>query len=176
MHSPDALQKLARLDDLERRSRLIQVFLLILLVIVFVAPVAAALWLRTQYPAISTISFDNLQTVGPTALCPGEALVVEYDFHAGGSGVLVRDATVWSVEPPRTIIFSTSRRFILEGPIEQHLTEAWHVPDSYIDPSTDQTAPLPPGKYKRIVAISSPSASRIVAIGSVEFSIREDCQ
>jgi hypothetical protein len=162
-------------DELKRQIKRINVVLLVLCALLLLGPAFASWWIARQYPAISTISFDNLQTVGPTALCPGDALIVEYDFHAGGSGVLVRDATVWSLIPPRTIIFSTSRRFILEGPVEQHLTEAWHVPDSYIDPSTDQERPLPPGEYKRIVAISSPSASRIVAIGSVEFSIREDC-
>jgi hypothetical protein len=161
--------------QIERRINYTQKILVALLLIVIIVPFLASWWIARQYPAISTVTFDNLQVVGESALCPGQPLIISYDFHAGGSGVLVRDATVWRLVPPRTIIFSTSRRFILDGPIEQHLNEAWHIPVHYLNPETDKVELIPPGDYKRIVAISSPSASRIVAIGSVNFSIKEGC-
>lgn len=162
---------------LERRLNFTQWILGTLLVIIIATPVVISWWIARQTPFISTVSVDSVQAVGETALCPGDPLVVTYDFHAKGAGVLVRDRTLWQLEPPpKTIIFSTSRRFILTGPIDQHLTEAWHVPPTYRNPETDLYEPIPPGDYALLMAISSPSRSTVVAISSVSFSVRSDCK
>src|SRR5690606_21481281 len=98
-----------------------------------------------------------------------------YEFHATGAGILVRDWTLWkTTPPPRTLIYSTARRFILDGPIDQSLIETWHIPRTYFDYESDSQTPLPPGEYKRYLSISSPSRSTVVAIGSVSFTIK-DC-
>jgi hypothetical protein len=162
-------------QKLERRLNFTQWILILLLIIVIAVPVVASWWIARQTPFISTVSVDNVQLVGESALCPGEPLLVSYDFHAKGAGVLVRDRTLWQTTPPKTIIFSASRRFILTGPIDQHLTEAWHVPPTYRNPETDIYEPIPPGDYALLMAISSPSRSTVVAISSVSFSIRSDC-
>lgn len=162
--------------QLEKRLNIVQWVIVILLITVILVPIILGWWLRQQYPSISTVTIDNVQLVSKGELCPGDALVFSYDFHAAGSGVLIRDATVRVVEPPRTIIFSTSRRIILDGPIDQTVIEAWHIPDTYLEPQTDTTMDILPGKYIRLFAVSSPSRSTVIAIGSVEFYVRPDCE
>lgn len=176
MTDTQRIQESIRKDaDLRRQVRRVNVFLLLILAALVIGPLGVTWWINRQYPSISTVSLDALHAVGETDLCPGDPLVIEYAFHAAGAGVLVRDATVWQITPPKTVIFSTSRRFILEGPVDQTLVETWHVPPSYVNPSTDKPEPLPPGDYRRIMAISSPNNSIIIAIAGVDFTIREDC-
>lgn len=161
--------------QLEKRLNILQWVIVILLIAVILVPFILGWWIRQHYPAISTVSIDNVQLVSKSELCPGEPLIYSYSFHAGGSGVLIRDATVRIAEPPRTIIFSTSRRLILDGPIDQTVTEAWHIPPTYLEPETDTIQSVLPGKYIRLFAVSSPSRSTVIAIGSVEFYVRPDC-
>lgn len=160
---------------LEKRLNVLQYVVIALLVVVIVVPFVWTWWLTSQLPVVSTVSIDNVQMHSPSELCPGEALVISYDFHAKGAGILIRDWTLWNIDPPKTVIFSTARRFILDGPIDQHLTETWHIPRTYLNHETETMEPLPPGSYKRYLAISSPSRSTVVAITSVEFTVKENC-
>lgn len=149
---------------------------IVILAIVLVAvPALGSWWISRQLPIVDAVRIDNLKAESPTALCPGESLIISYDFHAKGEGVLVKDFTAWFVTPPKTMIFSMSRRFILDGPIDQHLVEAWTIPDSYFNYETERQEPLPAGKYRRYLAISSPSRSTVISIASMEFEIRSDC-
>jgi hypothetical protein len=171
----EAQAQIVQDDVFTRQIKRINIMLLIVLAALVLGPAFAGWWVARQLPVVSLVEIDNMQTVGNTALCPGEKLIITYDFHAKGAGVLVRDWTTWSMEPPRTMIYSEWRRFILDGPIDQHLTETWHIPLTYLDYETEQAVPLPPGQYRRYLAVSSPSRSTVVAITSVSFSIREDC-
>lgn len=160
---------------LESRLNLLLSVVGVLLVIVVAAAVVVPLWINSQLPVVSTVEIDNMQIVGPTALCPGEPLVLEYDFHAKGAGVLVRDFTLWLTTPPKTMVYSTSRRFILDGPTDQHLRETWTIPNDYFNYETELQEPIPPGQYKRYMAISSPSRSTAISIGEVAFEIKQSC-
>lgn len=163
-------------DALRRQIQLTNRFVLVVLVAMIVGPIVFSAWLARQYPSINTIAISNMQTTGSTDLCPGDPLIVAYDFKADGAGVLVRDATTWNVTPPKTLIFSASRRFILDGPVAEHVVETWHVPTSYRDPETDTDTPLPPGAYRRYVAIAAVRPAGVVAIDYVDFTILEDCE
>lgn len=161
---------------LEKRLNVLQWVVVALLVVVIVVPFAWTWWLTRQLPVVSTVTIDNVQLLGSSALCPGDAITYQYAFHAQGSGVLIRDRVLWRLDPPpKTMVFSVSRRFILSEPIEQELVESWHVPVRYLNPETDVEEPLPPGNYRLIFAISSPSRSTVVAIAAVEFNVKEDC-
>lgn len=162
-------------SDVVRQIRYVNIALLALVVVLIAVPVVGGWWVSRQLPAVSTVSVENLKIEGSAALCPGDPLVISYDFHATGSGVLVRDWATWYVTPPKTMIYSNSRRFILDGPLDRRLQETWHIPASYINYETEQIEPLPPGAYRRHLAISSPSRSTVIAIGSVDFTIRDDC-
>lgn len=162
--------------ELRRQIRITNRFVLFVLVAMIVGPIAFSAWFARQYPSINAIAISNMQAPGETALCPGDPLTVAYDFKADGAGVLVRDATTWNVTPPKTLIFSTSRRFILDGPVAEHVVETWHVPTSYRDPETDTDAPVPPGAYRRYVAIAAVRPAGVVAIDYVDFTIRADCE
>lgn len=160
---------------LEKRLNILQYVVITLLAVVIVVPFVWTWWLTRQLPVVSTVSIDNVQMHNPPELCPGESLVISYDFHAKGAGILIRDWTLWNITPPKTVIFSSARRFILDGPIDQHLTETWHIPRTYFNHEIEAMEPLSAGKYRRYLAISSPSRSTVVAITSVDFAIRSDC-
>lgn len=162
-------------QELIRWVKRVNVGVLVLAAILLAVPALGVWWVNRQLPIINTISIDNVRVLGATDLCPGEPLVVAYDFHAQGAGVLVRDWTAWYITPPKTVIFSASRRFILDGPIDQSLVETWHIPQRYHNYETDMMEPLPPGAYRRYLAISSPTRSSVIAIASVGFTIRHDC-
>lgn len=149
--------------------------ILILAVVLVGIPAFASWWISRQLPVVNTVSVENMKIIGVTELCPGQQLVTEYDFHAQGEGVLIRDFTLWLITPPKTMVYSMSRRFILDGPTDQHLRETWTIPDFYFNYETELNEPLPPGKYRRYMAISSPSRSTVIAIASVEFIVKEDC-
>lgn len=162
--------------ELRRQIKFNNRIILLVFIAVVVGPVLFSLWFARQYPSIDAIVIRDMHSIGETALCPGDPLVIAYDFQAEGAGVLVRDATAWTVTPPRTLIFSTSRRFILDGPVSEHVVETWHVPTSYRDPETDMDAPLPAGAYRRYVAVAAVRPAGVVAIAYADFTIRADCE
>jgi hypothetical protein len=160
-----------------RQIKRLNLVLLFVFVVILAVPVAGAWWVSRQVPVVSTVSIDNVRITGASELCPGEPLTFSYDFHAKGAGVLVRDLTLWrQTPPPKTLIFSQSRRFILDGPIDQHLVERWTVPRTFFDYETERNELITPGEYRRYLAISSPSRSTVVAIVYVTFHVREDCE
>ena len=164
-------------ERLESRLNVLQYVVIALLAVVIVVPFVWTWWITRQLPVVSTVSIDNVHLLSPAELCPGEPVIYAYSFHAQGTGVLIRDRVLWRLDPPpKTMVFSTSRRFIITEPIDQELTEAWHVPSSYLSPETDDFESLPPGNYRMIFAISSPSRSTVVAIGSVDIAVKEGCQ
>jgi hypothetical protein len=161
--------------NLPREIRRVNIALLLVFAALLAGPAIATWWLSQQYPSVSTVDIDQLTIVENAELCPGDPLIYRYDFHALGAGVLVRDRTIWQVTPPKTVIFSDARRFILTDAINQSLTEAWHIPVSYLNPATDEVDHLAPGAYQLLYSISSPSKSSIVDIESTNFTIRADC-
>lgn len=173
MSNTDSLYSPKPRSGVERNIILTQRILAALLVFVVVVPFLASWWIREQYPSIDEIDIKNLTMVGKTNLCVGDPIVWEYDFSAAGEGTLVRDRTLWSVTPPRTMIYSEREFFILPGAISQHLQETWYVPETYRNPATAKHEPIPPGTYKRLLSISSPTRSTMIAIDSVDFTIVE---
>lgn len=163
-------------DTTQRLLSFITKAIVALFLFVVIAPLIFGYWLRQQYPVVASISIENIQVIGPTALCAGDKLTIAFDFHTQGSGVLIRDNTVRRVEPPKTIIFSNSRSWILEGPTDEHVIEGWHVPHSYNDPELDESIPIRPGEYVRNIAIRSAGRDDVTAIESVPFTIKEDCE
>lgn len=162
--------------DLARRLNFTQRILLAMMATVIVVPFIVTYWLSRQYPSVSTIALDDLAVPAATSLCPGDVLRYSFRLHAAGAGVLVRDRTIFQLAPPpRTLIFSDARRFILTEAIDQQLSEAWHIPLRYVNPATDELDTLLPGEYSLRLAVSSPSRSTIVDIAETRFSIRANC-
>lgn len=163
--------------QLEKRLNILQYVIVVLLTVVIVVPFVWTWWLTRQLPVVNTVSIDNVRLLSPSELCPGDAAIYAYSFHAKGAGVLIRDRVLWRLDPPpKTMVFSASRRFIITEPIDQELTEAWRVPVTYVNPETDASELLPPGNYRLIFAISSPSRSTVVSIAAVEFVVKEGCR
>ncbi len=153
--------------DLRREVRLTNRVALITLALLIIIP--AILTYR------GGVRVSNLRAVGSTVLCPGDKLEVMYTLRASGAGVLVRDWTTWSIDPPSTKIFSTAERFIVEEKLEQHIKHAWSVPGQYLNAETDEMEPMPAGKYRRILAVSSPSRSSAMSKAGVDFEILPGC-
>lgn len=158
-----------------RQIKRVNIVLLFVLFALIAGPATVTWWISKQIPTVSTVDIANLKITDKSTLCPGEPLYYSYDLHALGSGVLVRDRTIWQMTPPKTVIYSDARRFILTDAIDQSLIEAWHIPPTYLNPATDGNDRLVPGEYALRLAISSPSQSAIVDIESVDFTIRADC-
>lgn len=178
MTDSERLEESIRKDAaLRQQVRRVNVFLLLILAALIAGPLLVTWWINRQIPMVNTVSIDHVRPVGETSLCYGEPLVYAYAFHAKGSGVLVRDRSLWRLSPPpKTMIYSTSRRFILTEAIDQQLTETWYVPQMFRNPETDLQEQLPPGRYRLIFAVSSPSRSTVVSIANVDFELRGDCE
>lgn len=162
-------------DDLRRHLRRQQLSLTLVVLALIAGPIYVRWWLEQQYPSISTISISEVEIVGERELCPGDNLTIRFAFHAEGAGLLIRDSTTWRTTPPETVVFSTQRRFILSGPIDQQLTEVWNVPATYISADTGLAETLTPGVYERLISISSPSRDNVIAIASAPFTVLDDC-
>jgi hypothetical protein len=167
-------ERVSRIDDLERRSRFMQWVLGILLVVVCAVPFITYWWISSIQSDISGITITNAHIVGDSDVCGGELLVLAYNFHAEGTGKLIEDATVWrTLPPPKTVIYSDSRPFLLDETIDQETTLAWRVPLTYTNPATGAIEPLPPGKYRRLFSVGSTTRFSQFAQSSVEFSVCE---
>ena len=164
-----------RIDTLEKRAALIQAVLLGLLFVVIMLPITLLAWYQFRVQIVHSVRISDAQIVGPRAVCPGEQLVIEFQFIAAGAGILDQDATMWRMTPPATVIDSESTRFILATDIDRLMTATWTVPETYIEETTGLDVTLPPGDYKRILAISSPSTAGVFTTASVDFSIK-DCE
>lgn len=132
-------------------------------------------WRDSNLATVKAIDIEGVALVSSNELCPGEKLIFRYHIKSRGAGQLVRDTTVWDVNPPRTLIYSNSRRFILPGKIEQDLREAWKVPHRYFNHETAEWEPIPAGQYERLMSISSLNNPEATDTISVQFTIREDC-
>lgn len=141
------------------------------IIVLFVFLLGVPFLLNWIYGRDLTIS--NARIVGETVLCPGDNLIITYDFYVEGDGVLVFDSTLWRTSPAATLIYSEWRRFIVPGTISQKVREAWPVPETYWDYTTGEQLPLPPGKYTRLFSVTSPSRSTVSDIGEVEFTVKE---
>jgi hypothetical protein len=163
-------------SDLRRQVRRVNALLLLVLAALVGGPLFLTWWLERDIPTVGNVSIEEPRVLGRAELCYGDPLVYAYTFRAEGSGVLVRDAVIWRVTPPpMTVIYSTSQRLIITEPIDQDLSETWHVPHTFLNPDTDLEEELPPGNYRLIFAVSSTSRSAVLSIASVEFSILTDC-
>lgn len=163
-------------DELRQRLSRLNIILIAMFATILIVPAVGSWWIARQLPIVNTVDISDVMLISDSVLCPNDPVVFSYHFNAKGTGVLVRDKVLWRrTPPPKTLIFSTTRRFILSDPVDQRLTEAWHIPERYINPETDLEEDLPPGDYRLIFSISSPSRSTVIAIAYVDF-ILEDCK
>lgn len=175
----DALEEIgtARAENREFRRQVtrINVLLLLVLAALVVGPLLFSWFIAPLYPSIQAVTLTNLRSEGPTDLCPGDVLHTTYTFAARGTGILYRDATIFRVTPPATIVFSQPLRFIVRGAHTREVHDAWTVPTTFIDELTNQPSPLLPGVYKRFYAISSAGADGRFVAGEVTFTVSDQC-
>lgn len=162
-------------ERIERRINYTQSLLAALLLVVIAVPFAFSWWYSETSDAIRDVSLTEMSIVSNTALCPGEILTTRHRFAAKGTGILIADATTWRITPPMTIVLSEARRFIVEGDSSRIVYRSYVIPATYTDERTLQQVPLEPGRYKRIISVSSESSGGIFSAQSVEFTVRGDC-
>lgn len=168
-----ALQQIIK--PIERRGQVINTVLAFCLIVILAWSVYAV-WRDRQLPKIDGISIDSVQVIGSSDLCPGETLTLAYQTTIDGFGVVMWDDSILHGDQP--VIFSESRRFIVDGPETLRLRDVWKVPDLPDGSASDMPAWLP-GSYWRYITISAPATftSRFTPPGrlKVPFSIRENC-
>lgn len=176
MQNLDTLQRVSRIEDLERRSRFIQWFLVALLVVVIAVPIVGALWLSQVQSEVSSVNIDSIRVVGHGDLCPGERLFWSYDLIAAGSGLLEIDGTTYKAQPPSTVVFSNPNRMVMSDGILERVVDFWEVPLTHIDQETGESVPFPTGEFRRLIAVSSPTRSSVFATDRISFTVRSDCR
>lgn len=133
-------------------------------------------WKESKLFKVEYVEMNNLHVLSKsTELCHGDKLSFGYDLHIAGDGILIRDLTVWRVDPPQTIIYSEFRRSIINEETDQHHIETFKIPHSYHNYETDEWEPIPPGRYERRFSISSPSNLEAFTKASIPFTIKEKC-
>lgn len=172
--APTTQERLDRIDRLERRSYWVQIAFTLALLFVIAAPFLLAWWINSNPNLIHELKASNMRVIGPSDLCPGDNLTVGFDFTGKGHGLVIEDATFYRVTPPATIITSQSQRYILAQDSQRSVTRVWRVPRTYVDEATGKTAPLEPGNYRRLYALSAPSRGAIVDVESVDFTVKEE--
>lgn len=129
-----------------------------------------------ERPGRALMRFTQAVTIGPTALCPGETLHYDLGLMVNRGGVFDLDVAVWRVTPPATVVFSSSRRMVFDGPAEYRLAREWTVPAFYSSPLDGSPEHWAAGNYERRHAISTVSRSTEPSIVTIPFSIRGDCE
>lgn len=150
---------------------------LLILIVIIVGTWFLIFFLNVFGKEIKRIDISDARIVGPSALCPGDKLIIAFNLQADGTGKLVEDATVWVEIPPKTVIYSETRPLLVDGLLEQEQEIAWLVPETFINPSNLEELPLPPGPYRRIFSIGSATDEGVFALDRVLFEIKpeEDC-
>lgn len=162
---------------IERRINYTQTILAALLVVVIAVPFVFSWWYERNAEVVHKATLSDIAIVGESAVCPGDLLTTRHLFTVSGSGILVADATTWRITPPMTVVFSEARRFIVEDDFSRIVYRSYEIPATIIDERTNQPVPIPPGRYKRILAVSSPSRSSVFSKQSAEFTVlpEEEC-
>lgn len=167
-------EQLNKIDRDERRARFNQIVIVLTLILLVAAWVFGILQGLRQ-PKINELVISNVQTIGPTALCPGDGLLFEFDYSVQGEGKLDFDTTAWFVDPPKRIVFTKTEPFLMSGNVQERVRYLWIVPFQYVDLATQQPSPLPAGAYNLNFGLTSPSRSAVSEVEIVSFSIRADC-
>ena len=175
MESPSGIaERLRRVEQDYKRNR--NLILIVLAMSLFVQAYIWCIVIGPARPANPLMEFEQARIDGVTALCPGETLTYTVDLVVNRPGVFDIDVSVWRENPPATVIFSSTRRAVLDTPITYKLPRSWTVPDTYLDPTTNQPVAWLPGKYERRHAISAVGQVADPTLVSFPFTIREDCR
>lgn len=135
-------------------------------------------WVMQQgeVPGDSLMEFREARVLGDNNLCPGDVLTYQIVLRVQEAGVFDVDISVWRIDPPAVMIFSTTqRRVVFPGATTYTLARQWTVPRTVDDPVTNEPVRWLPGAYERRHAISTSSRSTEPSIISIPFNIRNDC-
>lgn len=160
---------------LERRLTFLMYGVLVSFVLILAFPFAYGRYLSSTGTIITELEVRNMKVIGSSNLCPGDPLLVQFDFIGKGSGLIIEDATWYKMTPPMTIIPSESVRFILPEDFSRPVRRFWRIPLTYLDEATGKATPLEAGRYRRIYTLSSPTRREAGDIDVIDFTIRDDC-
>lgn len=163
-------------DQLVKRVAAMQNIILMLIAVVLLMPFVMLWYFNQTTNPIRSIQIDNVQIVSGTVLCPGDRLIVAFDYAAVGTGVMVEDATWFRVTPPATIIPSEEVRYILPYDFGRTVHRTWTVPSDYVDEQTGEAEPLQPGEYLRNFTLSSDVNGSVNDTVSFAFIVPDNCR
>ena len=123
-------------------------------------------------PPQMTIDGVESQTGG---FCPGDVLTYTYTVTIARPGVYIFDASVWSIEPHRIVIFNDLLRMTAARATAIHIVRNWPIPADIYDTLTDSSVAWRPGEYERHIAITSSGRDTLPSIATIPFIIRQDC-
>lgn len=125
----------------------------------------------------SVFELSEPRLVGPTELCPGEALFFEMDATVTEAGVYRLAMSTWRVSPPpATYTFSEGLDMVIAESREFPIQILWTVPPTFDNLATGKAEPWPSGDYSRDVSVTATGRNTTSDPRQIRFSIREDCQ
>jgi hypothetical protein len=157
-----------------RRNQIFQNFLS-LAILGFIIWGLIAWWMGRDDPRIHSLTLSNTEIAGPADVCVGDFLLVKFNLHIEGEGLLVRNESLQKADPPTTLIFSQPLYFPLRGPVDEVVTIAWLVPETYYDYRSGMVSTITPGTYYRNITISSMGRNALTGFVSIPFNVLEDC-
>jgi hypothetical protein len=146
-----------------------------LLMYALLGPFIITEWVKRTGNVLERINLTNPVIVGPSALCPGDMMIVRFDFDSLGEGVLEENTTWFKVEPPMTLILSEPKVLIVPHNFSRETYRAWEVPKTHINERTGREEPIPPGEYLRMYSLSSPNRSTIFGVLEFPVTVKEGC-
>ena len=135
-------------------------------------------WRKAQQEKIESITLvdNSVEVLGPTSLCPGDAMTTRYSLDIDGTGIILVDDIVQHNN--QTVIFSQSRRDYIPASSKRTYEDSWTIPKRP-EMSANGNPDWVPGLYVRYITVAASNAyvSRYTdpASFSIQFIIREDC-
>jgi hypothetical protein len=146
-----------------------------LLIYAVLGPFIIREWVIRTGSVLEDISLSNPVVVSSQNLCPGEMMIVRFDFDSLGEGILEENTTWFKLEPPMTTILSQPEVLIVPHNFSRETYRAWEVPTTYINERTGLEEPFPPGNYLRLYSLSSPNRSTVFGVLEFPVTVKEGC-
>jgi hypothetical protein len=118
---------------------------------------------------------DGLQRTSPLIVCPGDTINFQFNVEAKEIGTYNLYMSTWKANPPSTIIFSEIQPFVISSLRSFTITRKWLVPQTYIDPATNEEISITPGDYTRDVSVTAVGRNTNNKPLQVMFTVKKGC-
>jgi hypothetical protein len=113
--------------------------------------------------------------MGHTVLCPGDMLTYTYTVDILEPGVYIFDFSVWRVDDPHVMEWSTPLRVVSQKSGVVEVTRNWTLPAGVYNQLENRTEPWKPGQYERHIGLTASGRDMQPSMVVIPFEIKGDC-